>query len=487
MNDYFDDPFQVEPTYNLVIRNWELVDVLLTDSDTLRAQGERYLYKGNSEKDPAYVGVYEDRLKHCFLPPGYKEELQRAVGIIADSEKPINIGFPEKDQDIGLMMEDIDLMGNSVGIVGIQMLHDVIHYGCCVAVIEHQDTSKLDTITHETERMLGARPYLVRINPKNVLGFAFSDSNGLKELSQVRILEERQERVDGFLYQNVRYVRVYELINSKLQVTLYKKCIDGTTLVVEDYPKVLLDTQRKPHTKIPIIVGYAAEEFRVNFARARPVMLDLAENIIKAYNVESNLESLIRFVLRVYPINYIKTEDPVKRADELNRRIGGRQILAIGIDEDFSSLQYDSKSIEAGEHELERIKEDRRYMGFNAMLSQRPGNIAATTKALERVSYNNLLQAIIIGQVDFWENIIDWFYRWVGRSSEDYTVTINNDFSKLESWSDNPQNVQNVINLYTAGLITLSEAREVLKSTRALGSYSENLNVELLSDSSQIT
>lgn len=443
-----DDPFEPDNEYKKSLPNWLLVNALMSDSNIVRQSGQQFLIKNDIEQQEDY----KNRLRRSWLPPGYSEEILRAIGKVFSYEKTIVI---QTHPDIEILLNDLDLSGNSIENVAKELFFNLLQYGVGGGLVDYN-----------TE--LG-RPFFNCLSPLNVIGCFEKQNNGVTNLTQIRIVENFYEQKGLYGEQEQERVAVFNINDDGfVTITYFEKGTKGIQQL--DEAVVLMNEFSQPFTKFPIDTC-SIVSIKKSFFRGSPALLRLAENTMRLYNAQSDLDSLIHIAM--VPKFIIKTlDDDVFKSLSFGAQIGSR----LNPEDDAMYITGGEKSIECGEIQISRIKDDRRSLGFSSLL-QNTGNVTATARALDAVENNSRLAGILGNLKNCLDNILLDLAFWKGIAPEDAGyVSIKTDFSQIISNEDKQQaHLDKMMELWAKGGLSL---QSLLTEQKRLGALPDDFDIE---------
>ena len=476
------DAFKEDDFYSHFKEVWLQADALLEDSSFIRSKGEQYLHKNKSEesRDLQYERQYKDRLKNAYLPSGYKREVSAAVGKVFDNKESFKIS----DDQVNLpnivmdyVKSNIDLANNSALRFARNCLYMAAHKGCSPVLVEYSsEYSRAFVNLIDPKWIINYKEKDHRLFDIRILDSYEDDEGKIHELSRRYFLDKKG---DAFVE---KYIRYRDKKTGKEVIEL----VDGKTVP-------LLDPMGRNIRIIPIYEAYGSSDYYKARFRSYPLMQSLIENTIRLYNLESNLDSLLSFVSRVFPIPYIYKQPDLASGiqgsmgdsdhstlETLSSRIGTRQFIETTPGEELRILEFNQQQIEPLERRIKELKEERTQMGLTSLLTRTPGRIAATVKTIEQVEVNSILQEVVIGQTDLWYGILNLVAIREG-ITEGFkgVVTINHDFGQIgQDWAISTENLKIMQNDVASGLLSLETYIKAKAAMGAYGPYSDEINIE---------
>jgi hypothetical protein len=188
--------------------DWPMLEALMAGTRAMRGVGTGLLPKWPNEDDKSY----EARRDTATLFPAYR----RTVSVMAG--KPFSKALTLSDQTPAEITgaassegwaTDIDLGGVNLHTFAADRLSEALGYGFCGILV---DAPQLATggapRTRQVEKAANWRPYFVRVDHSQILGWRLSKGSGVKQLAQLRLLETATVDDGDFGEKPVQRVRV---------------------------------------------------------------------------------------------------------------------------------------------------------------------------------------------------------------------------------------------------------------------------------------
>jgi len=429
------DIFEMSAERNEAEPGWRLVTDISKTTDHIRQIAVSESQSGAANKVLMSCGYinrrpnenpeqFHARLRLTYLPAGYSETVGDATAKITRRDKWFELS--EKiHPDILPLLQDMDMNGNSIEVVSVNLAYEMINLGVTGGYIEHGDSKTYgDEFEIEHGRRPSAkeipenltRPYFVHIAPQSVVNAEVRNISGIENPSLVVTKEESRNDDDD----------KYKVFNLKEE----GYTIDSVQVIEGAHVSIAAVTPKingEALHDMPFVVGYASKQVQTGYYTATPPLYRLAENTVELMNAKSELDYLISIIQ--IPILYLSTRDTKQDIP-----IGAAIAIKISIGDTIGYVVPPAgASVEAGERRVERIKDDRAHMGMASMLSSSPGNVAATTKALDTVQADSKLHSVALSLEDLLSNIVGWFHTWKGLPVPDgKLITISMDFGLPE-------------------------------------------------------
>ncbi len=208
--------------------------------------------------------------------------------------------------------------------------------------------------------------------------------------------------------------------------------------------------------QIPFAVAFSN---RYNTMESRPPLEDIAELNLKAYQVQSDLDNQ----LHISAVPMLAFFGFPSSAEEVSA--GPGEALAFPAEGRAEYIEPDGKSYDAQFKRLEQIASQINELGLSAVLGQKLSAETAEAKRIDRSQGDSTMMVIAQNMQDAIDNCLQFHAQFLGESQAGSSY-INRDFlgSRLE-----PQEIQALLQLYTAGTITQETLLTQLAEGEILG------------------
>ena len=164
--------------------------------NSLAGVEEQYLPQEPREPAPAYRG----RLQRSVFAPFLREAITGITGLLSNST------ISDLPATLEAAREDVDRRGNDLETFLAQADAAALRDGAAPILVEMPQRMRIDS---EAQRLtLGASPYLVLLDRRNILNWRTEVVAGREQVAQVTIRELRQEPKGQFGTETVTYYRV---------------------------------------------------------------------------------------------------------------------------------------------------------------------------------------------------------------------------------------------------------------------------------------
>jgi hypothetical protein len=292
----------------------------------------------------------------------------------------------------------------------------------------------------------GGRPYWVTYTPRDILGFRTETVDGATRLSQLRLRETIIIPSDDSEYGEEQVEQIRLLKPGEYQI--HRRDKKGDFRIIDEGTTSLQE--------IPFAVAYSN---RYNTMESRPPLEDIAELNLKAYQVQSDLDNQ----LHISAVPMLAFFGFPSSAEEVSA--GPGEALAFPAEGRAEYIEPDGKSYEAQFKRLEQIASQINELGLSAVLGQKLSAETAEAKRIDRSQGDSTMMVIAQNMQDAIDNCLQFHAQFLGESQAG-SCMINRDFlgSRLE-----PQEIQSLLQLYTAGTITQETLLHQLAEGEILG------------------
>ena len=411
--------------YQRMAQFWDLIEDLKEGTYKIRSKHRKYLPQLEREVDDSY----DRRLARSTVVP-YLQRIEKMLsGMLV--RKPIRL-----DDVSDLVREqlfDVDLEGNDLNIWLYQTARTVISFGHVGVLV---DAPK------EGEK---ARPYWVTYKPEDILGWRTEIIEGARQLTQVRLLERVVEPDGKYGEKTITQIRVLERGRYEIHRKDDKR---GEYKLFEEGEMSLKD-------KIPFAVAYSN---RVGYFESRSPLYDIAELNLKHYQIQSDLDNILHIssvpLLAVfgYP-----------NADEITT--GPSEALSLPPESRMEYISPSGDSYDSQFKRLDDIKEQINTLSLAAVLGQKLVGESAEAKRIDRSQNDSTMMVIAQQMQDLIDNCLKFHSEYLNEPNAGSSF-VNRDFvtARLE-----PQEIQSLLALFTAGTISQETLLTQLSSGEILG------------------
>ena len=328
---------------------------------------------------------------------------------------------------------DVDLEGNDLNVWLYQTSRLAISFGHIGVLV---DAPKEGDKT---------RPYWVTYTPKDILGWRSEIVEGERQLTQLRLMEQVVEPDGKYGDKIIKQIRVLERGRYEIHRKDDKK---------NEY-KLFEEGEMSLKDKIPFAVAYSN---RVGYYESRSPLYDIAELNLKHYQIQSDLDNILHIssvpLLAVfgYP-----------NADEITT--GPNEALSLPPE---SRMEYISPSGDSYDSQFQRladIKDQINTLSLAAVLGQKLVGESAEAKQIDRSQNDSTMMVIAQQMQDLIDNCLKFHSQYLNEPNAGSSF-VNRDFvsSRLQ-----PQEIQSLLQLFTAGTITQETLLNQLSAGEVLG------------------
>ena len=411
--------------YQRMAPYWDLIADLKEGSTKIRSESRKYLPQEPRETDEAY----DNRLFRSNVVP-YLQRIEKMLsGMLV--RKPIRL---ENVSDlVREQLFDVDLEGNDLNVWLYNTARTAISFGHCGVLV---DAPKGGDKT---------RPYWVTYSPQDILGWRTEIVDGSRKLTQLRLFETVVEQDGKYGEKIINQIRVLE----PGRYELHRKSTDnGKFTQTEEGEMSIKD-------KIPFAVAYSN---RVGFYESRSPLYDIAELNLKHYQVQSDLDN----VLHISSVPMLAVFG-YPNSDEITT--GPNEALSLPPE---SRLEYVTPPGDSFNSQFQRLKElsdQINTLSLAAVLGQKLVGESAEAKRIDRSQNDSTMMVVAQGMQDLVDNCLKFHSEYLNETTAGSSF-VNRDFvtARLE-----PQEIQSLLALYTAGTITQETLLNQLSAGEVLG------------------
>jgi hypothetical protein len=416
--------------------HWMLIEDLLGGTYEIRRRHRRYLPQEPREQDVSY----DRRLSTSICPPYYQRLERMLAGML--TRKPVRLN--DTSDQIREQLFNVDLQGNDLNVWTYETARKMIRYGHVGVLVDAPRD--------------GGRPYWTSYTPRDILGWRTEIIDGEQKLMQLRLSESIIVPDGEYGEKQVQQIRVLSPGEFKLFQRDEKK---GDFRIV--------DEGRTSLKRIPFSVAYAN---RINTLESRPPLEDIANLNLKAYQIQSDLDNQ----LHISAVPMLAFYGFPTAAEEVSA--GPGEAIAFPADGRAEYIAPSSDAFASQFQRLDQIEKQINELGLSAVLGQKLSAETAEAKRLDRSQGDSTMMVIAQNMQDMIDNCLQYHAEYLG-DRQPGSSYVNRDFlgTRLE-----PQEIQALLQLYTAGTITQETLLMQLSEGEVLG---DDFDVEEELDATQ--
>ena len=413
-----------------------LIEDLMGGTYEIRRRHRRYLPQEPREQDVSY----DRRLSTSICPPYYQRLERMLAGML--TRKPVRLN--DTSDQIREQLFNVDLNGNDLNVWTYETARKMIRYGHVGVLVDAPRD--------------GGRPYWTSYTPRDILGWRTEIIDGEQKLMQLRLSESIIVPDGDYGEKEVQQIRVLSPGEFKLFQRDEKK---GDFRVV--------DEGRTSLNRIPFGVAYSN---RVNTLESRPPLEDIANLNLKAYQIQSDLDNQ----LHISAVPMLAFYGFPSAAEEVSA--GPGEAIAFPADGRAEYIAPSSDAFASQFQRLDQIEKQINELGLSAVLGQKLSAETAEAKRLDRSQGDSTMMVIAQNMQDMIDNCLQYHAQYLG-DRQPGSCYVNRDFlgTRLE-----PQEIQALLQLYTAGTITQETLLMQLSEGEVLG---DDFDVEEELDATQ--
>ena len=404
--------------------HWGLIETLLGGTYKIRKGHRKFLPQEPRELDESY----DNRLQRSVLAPYYLRLERMLAGMLP--RKPVRLD--DVSDVIREQLFDVDLQGNDLQTWLFATSRQCIRYGHVGVLIDAPAASE------------NGRPYWVSYTPHDILGWRSEIKDGKQELTQLR-LSEKIVVPDG-LYGEKQVEQIRVLTPGAFEI--HQKDQKGDFVVV--------DEGRTSLSEIPFSVAYSN---RMGVLESVPPLADIAELNLQHYQVQSDLSNQ----LHISAVPMLALFGFPAAAEEISAGPGEALALPEGAAAQY--IEPAGNSYDAQFRRLEQIAAQINELGLAAVLGAKLVGETAEAKRIDRSQGDSTMMVVAQQMQDLIDNSLRFHADYMQERNPGSSL-VNRDFmgTRLE-----PQEIQALLQLYTAGTITQETLLLQLEAGEVLG------------------
>ena len=404
--------------------HWGLIETLLGGTYKIRKGHRKYLPQEPREQDISY----DARLLRSVLAPYYVRLERMLAGML--TRKPVRLD--DVSDVIREQLFDVDLQGNDLQTWLFSTARQCIRYGHVGVLVDAPAAGQ------------NGRPYWVSYTPRDIIGWRSELKDGKQELTQLR-LSEKIVVPDG-LYGEKQIEQVRVLTPGAFEI--HQKDDQGDFRIV--------DEGRTSLSEIPFSVAYSN---RMGVLESIPPLADIAELNLQHYQVQSDLSNQ----LHISAVPMLALFGFPAAAEEISAGPGEALALPEGASAQY--IEPAGNSYEAQFRRLEQIASQINELGLAAVLGAKLVGETAEAKRIDRSQGDSTMMVVAQQMQDMIDNCLRFHAEYMQEPNAG-SCLVNRDFmgTRLE-----PQEIQALLQLYTAGTITQETLLLQLEAGEVLG------------------
>lgn len=404
--------------------NWELIEALILGTRGIRGKHRRFLPQEPRETDLSY----QNRLNRSVLAPYYMRLERMLAGML--TRKPVRL-----DDVPDVMREqlfDADLQGNDLQTWLFQTARVCIRYGHVGVLVDAPASGE------------NGRPYFVTYSPRDIIGFRSELNDGKQQLTQLRLSERIVVPEGEYGEKELEQIRV--LTPGAFEIHQRNKKGDFE----------IVDEGRTSLTEIPFSVAYSN---RVGLLQSLPPLADIAELNLQHYQVQSDLSNQ----LHISAVPMLAIYGFPQSAEEISA--GPGEALALPTEARSEYIEPSGNSYEAQFKQLDRIAEQINALGLASILGSKLSAETAEAKRIDRSQGDSTMMVVAQQMQDLIDNCLRFQAEYMQEPNAGSSL-VNRDFMGIRL---DPQEIQAMLQLYTAGTITQETLLLQLEAGEVLG------------------
>lgn len=292
-------------------------------------------------------------------------------------------------------------------------MEDLFHYGKAHILVDYPKNTTGKRLSIAEEKALNMRPYMIRLDPMNVIGWKYEYVGSTRLLTELRVAEtawvdDPDDEWNVISEQRVRVIR-------KNEIVIYRQYRDKTKRGFSkkiQYKEV--DRYENSLGKVNVVTVYGK---KTGFMTSKPMLEGLAYLNLHHYNKQSQLDNISQ--VASVPFLMAKGMDA--------SQVEGLEITTHGMfcmtnpDGTVEYVEHSGNAIGALQEEIRTIKSDMVSMGFDALAARSTATReTAASKIMDNTKSNSILQAAV-------SNLEEGLAEALGMAAEWLDVTMPED------------------------------------------------------------
>ena len=404
--------------------HWELLEALQGGTFAIRKGHRKYLPQEPREQDLSY----DVRLQRSVCSP-YTIRIERMLAGML-TRKPVRLD--DVTDQIREQLFDVDLQGNDLQSWLFSTSRICLRYGHVGVLVDAPKAGE------------NGRPYWATYDPRSIIGWRSDFKDGKQELTQLRLAEKIL--VPDGLYGEKQVEQVRVLTPGAFEI--FQKDQKGDFRVVDEGTTSL--------SKIPFSVAYSN---RTGVLESFPPLADIAELNLQHYQVQSDLSNQ----LHISAVPLLALFGFPQSAEEISA--GPGEAISLPEGASASYIEPQGNSYDAQFRRLDQIVSQINDLGLAAVMGAKLAAETAESKRIDRSQGDSTMMVLAQQMQDMIDNCLR-FHADFMQESQAGSSLVNRDFmsARLE-----PQEIQALLQLYTAGTVTQETLLLQLEAGEVLG------------------
>jgi hypothetical protein len=367
--------------------------------------------------------------------------------------------------------KDIDLSGNSIEILAMRAVNEVIEVGRIGMLVEYPASSP-DVRTAADADRLNIRPYVSTYPAESIIDWRIERVNNAMQPVMIKLAESYEEKVDNFTYKCGPQIRALLLVDGVYIQQLYRKA-EGKDEWVQFGEDIIPKKSGKPLTAIPF---WAFGPKTNSLDLQDPPILDLVDLNLAHYRVNADYERGCHFAGLPTPVLAGFTFGENEKVC-----IGSSTILATNdAQAKWGFLEFTGQGLTALLDNLKQKEAQMAAIGARMLAPEKLGVEAADTLMIRSNGENSVLASLANLVSENLEQILAFMGEWAGVAGE-VSYKLNTDFIPVKMTA---QELDSVVKAWQSGALPKSELFAFLKKGEIISekiSY-EDYEEELAND-----
>lgn len=455
-----DTPIYKAPLYHEMFNRWEMCRDIFIGTEAIRANsaaadGKTYLPQHPAEDDDEYqVRVMR---AECF--PGFQHSVKGLTAIAFRNDPEFQDDVPKEVVD---QLENIDGQGNHVAVFARAVFEEAMTIGHSIILVDMPQAPNLGRpLSLDDERAYGLRPFWHHIAPEQVYSWRTEVVNGIVTLTQIVIHEQINFAAGVFAVGVMGRFRVLRF-DPASGVVSYEIWEQTNT----QQPELIEDGIIRGVNRIPIVVVYAGR--RMGPLHSMPPLLDLAYANIS--HVQVLCDHRYALYLASVPLLVFKGRPAAQLVDDKGQpkktNIGPNVAIDVSETGDVKYVEHSGSALEQTRKELKDLETRMAALGLSMLQHETRAAETAEAKRIDKSEKDATIATATRSMLDAMEIALDYHAQFLGYppgAGGSVFMDLDFDIERLDA-----QTMQNIINMVTAGQLSLDTMWELFMNRGVL-------------------
>ena len=447
-----DDPSWVSSPVLDMSTQWTPIDVCVGGTQALRLNAKTLLPQEPREDEDAW----RRRIYHATVVPYLTRIADQAAGLIL--RKPIQLTAQQEGAEVDpyweQFLDDVDGYGTDLNAFARRICISSLLYGHAGILVDYPSTEPAPNLQEERTRNL--RPYFIKVDAKQILGWRRAEGSPIAPITQVRINEYVHEPLGEFGDELVQQIRVLETGRWRVFRRATTDTDQGWTVISEGTTSLPM---------VPLSITYSG---KVAEYVSAPPLLEVANLNIAHSQRTADLHHSLH--VASMPILTLKAFDDTDGTVGLS----ANNAILLPPDGDASYVEPASSAFDAQQQFIHELETQMSTLGISVLFQQKMGAETAESKRLSRTDSDSLLAVISKDLQDALQQAFNAAGAYIGLEPPEVHMNRYFEIQALDG-----EQVSQYMQLWMNGAITHETLLEMLRDGEVLPNVDVEQEVEL--------